>query len=364
MTPRRPTRKTGILILSASFGGTARAIGESLQRYVKSREESVEVKLVDLFEETMPSLNVLARFAYQRDPSFFPCGSMDWPGYVDAFPSNPVISEVERGGMARLRAILEDMRPAGAIACHPLCGVLATQASAGLGIVNATVFGGFSTRRAALHPDTDLHFVATRESRDELVVAGVPYDRIVISGSPLQANEPGLAAADSGTRGFRAVLDGSGQGASVAKIAGVLAAGGSGVVVTSMADDRARRAVAELTARGAAVRESASAAEASRALTEASVVVAQGGSVFAAEALTAGCPVILYNEIPELEVESVDFLVNAGAALVARDEADAAEKAQFLSAHPRRLAQMATCARELAKPLAAQSVCERVLVGL
>lgn len=362
MTPRRPTRKAGILILSGSFGGTSRMVGESLQRYLRSREESVDVTLIDLFEETMPSLNVLARFAYQRDATFFPSGCMSWPEYVDAFPSNPVICEVERGGMARLRSLLEGMLPAGVISCFPLGGVLAAHAARDLGSVNATVVGGFSARGAALHRDTDLHFVTTRESRDELVVAGVPYDRIVVSGIPVPTTD--TAGPHSGARGFRAVIDGTGPGAQVGKIAGVLAAGGIGVVVTPAGDDRTRRAISELADRGASVREAASSADASRALPESSVVVAHGGSALAVEAVTAGCPVILYNEIPVLELDSVDFLVNTGAALVARDETDATEKAQFLSAHPQRLAQMAACARELAKPMAAQSVCERVFMGM
>ena len=174
MTPRRPTRTAGILILSASFGGAARMVADSLHRYVKSRDGSVDVKLVDLFEETMPSLNVLARFAYQRDPSFFPSGVMNWPGFVDAFPASPVISEVERGGMARLEEMLDALRPAAVISCFPLGAVLATHASSDLPTTIASVACGFSVRDAAIHPDTDLHFVATREARDELVVAGVP----------------------------------------------------------------------------------------------------------------------------------------------------------------------------------------------
>ena len=50
MTPRRPTRTAGILILSASFGGAARMVADSLHRYVKSRDGSVDVKLVDLLD--------------------------------------------------------------------------------------------------------------------------------------------------------------------------------------------------------------------------------------------------------------------------------------------------------------------------
>lgn len=363
MTPRRPTRTAGILILSASFGGAARMVADSLHRYVKTRAGNVDVKLVDLFEETMPSLNVLARFAYQREPSFFPSGFMTWPGYVEAFPANPVISEVERGGMARLEQLLDVTRPAAVVSCFPLGAVLAAHASRSRPMLTAAVASGFSVRDAALHPDTDLHFVATRESRDELVVAGVPYDRIVVSGIPVPVTDTGSADARPDPGGFRAVLDGSAPGGSIARVAGVLASAGARVVVTPCGDDRTRRALTEVAVRGGTVREAGTAAEVTTALLDASVAVVHGGSLLTVEAVAAGCPVIIYNEIPGLEMDSVDFLVNAGVALVARDETDAAEKARFLSAHPGRLAQLTECARGLAKPLAAQSICERVLAG-
>jgi processive 1,2-diacylglycerol beta-glucosyltransferase len=82
------------------------------------------------------------------------------------------------------------------------------------------------------------------------------------------------------------------------------------------------------------------------------------------ESLSVGLPLIIFNPVPGQELYNVDFLVNYGAGLLARDEEDVVDKVRFLSTHPERLQQMATDARMLGKPEAAQTICECVLAEM
>ena len=94
------------------------------------------------------------------------------------------------------------------------------------------------------------------------------------------------------------------------------------------------------------------------------MLVGKAGGLTVSESLAMGLPLIMYNPIPGQEIYNVDFLVNYGAGLYARDEDDVVEKVRFLSTHPRRLAQMAENADMLGKPAAARAVCERVLAAV
>ena len=96
----------------------------------------------------------------------------------------------------------------------------------------------------------------------------------------------------------------------------------------------------------------------------ADVLVGKAGGLTVSEALAMGLPLIIFNPVPGQELFNVDFLVNYGAGLQARDEADVVEKVRFLSTHPDRLEQMASNAGQLGKPAAAATVCERVLAAV
>ena len=93
-------------------------------------------------------------------------------------------------------------------------------------------------------------------------------------------------------------------------------------------------------------------------------MVGKAGGLTVSEALAMGLPLIIFNPVPGQELFNVDFLVNYGAGLQARDEGDVVEKVRFLSTHPDRLQQMAANAGQLGKPAAAASVCERVLAAI
>ena len=93
----------------------------------------------------------------------------------------------------------------------------------------------------------------------------------------------------------------------------------------------------------------------------ADVLVGRAGGATTARAVSIGLPQIIYNPVPGQERRNVDFLVNCGAALFARDADDVEEKVRFVSTHPDRLRQLAENAAALGGVDAVQVVCERTL---
>ncbi len=365
--PRRRLAKTSVLILTASFGGPHRGTADALSRYLRTHhDQAVEVRVVDLFEDTMPSLNVLARFAYDRDAEFFPKGLTTWPPLVSSSHSSAIMTEFQNVGLARLAEMLAQYSPQVVISTFPVAGAAVAHLRPQVRpFLAATVLSEWSARHALLHPDTDLYFVSCREVRDELVVAGVSWDRVVVSGVPVlggrECTPCAGAGGDSKPERFTVVIDAAGTVDTTARLVASMADLGIRVVVAPTSGDRPRRALESLVARSPLVTQADSSSAVPDALAGADVLLARAGSSWIAEAVATGCPTIIYTRVPAFETHNVDFLVNSGVALLSREDDDAMDKVRFLFEHPQRSAQMAECAARLGRSMAARTVCERVL---
>ena len=99
-------------------------------------------------------------------------------------------------------------------------------------------------------------------------------------------------------------------------------------------------------------------------MTACDVLVCRPGGLMIPEACASALPIILVPPLPGSEGRNVDFLVNYGVALLARDREDVVDKVRFLATHQRRMEQMRESARLVGKGQAAQTVCERTLAAL
>ena len=147
----------------------------------------------------------------------------------------------------------------------------------------------------------------------------------------------------------------------VRDIASQLAAAGIQVAAVTGHNSRLKRRLETLAKKTELVRVFGYRDDMHKMMRAADVLVGKAGGLTVSEALAVGLPLIIYNPVPGQELFNVDFLVNYGAGMLARDENDVAEKVRFLSGHPERLAQMVTNAGTLGRPTAAQTICERVL---
>lgn len=370
--PQRRSPKRRILIFSASFGGGHRSAAEALLRYYRAHyPDDVEVRIVDFFEEFMPSVNVLAKFAYQQSVAFFPDLYGTFFEVSNTLPTNPVVHELRVSGFRRATNYIDEFRPDAVISTFPVAGGVVSDIKLERPMVVGTVITDYGVHRTWLHPATDLYFVASREVREDLVVRGISWDRVAVSGIPV--HEKFSEPLDRGecrrvlglSERFTVLLtSAAGLTSDVRDIAAELSSGGVQVAAATGHNARLKRRLDTLSKRAEHVRVYGHTPDMHRMMRAADVLVGKAGGLTVSEALAVGLPLIIYNPVPGQEIYNVDFLVNSGAGLLSRDEEDVVEKVRFLSSHPERLSQMADNARLLGKPAAAQTVCERVLAAI
>ncbi len=371
MADRSPEKRR-VLIFSASFGGGHRSAAEALLAYFHAHyPQEVDVSVVDFFGEFMPNANALAKFGYQQSVQFFPSLYGNFYDVSNKLPSNPIVRELGTRGLARAASYIEAYRPDAVISTFPIAGGVVSDLKADRPIIVGTVITDYGVHGAWLHPATDFYFCACKEVREDLVVRGVPWDRTVVSGIPVAEKfaeefdrsqlRRDLGLADRFTTLLTAA---AGLPGDLRDIAAQLAEAGIQVAAVSGNNARLRRRLETLASKHDLVRVFGYTKEMHKMMRAADVLVGKAGGLTVSEALSVGLPLIIYNPVPGQELYNVDFLVNYGAGLLARDEPDVVGKVRFLASHPERLQQVTLDARTLGKPEAAKTICERVLAAL
>lgn len=346
--PRRRPSGTRVALLTNSYDTAWRGVPDGLIGYVAARRRDVAVDEIDVLDGVMPKAHVLARLAYQGDSAFFPKGVTTFEEFVARRPEHAVASEACEGGLARLVRRVRECEPSVIVAATGLAGLLGVAVARELEVPAVTCACSWSDERLLADPRSDLVFVWTRRSAEELVVAGVPYDRVVVTGPPASAapsrgaggTAPGpvICAGDAATD-MAARLGGRGVLAVVAPGRAGVGPGGSAPVGI---DPPTRAALLDMMA-------------------DAAMLVAHPASPLVLEALSVGLPVIVYTRVPEGVAADVDALVCAGAVMSAPDAEYAVRVAHYLLDNPWRRDQMTDAARRLAQSNGARLVCERAI---
>ncbi|MDA3935722.1 MAG: glycosyltransferase, partial [Actinomycetota bacterium] len=337
-----------ILVLTASYGGGHAAASSAIERYYADHTD-VDVRVVDFLETVAPNLNVLAKFAYQRSEAFFPNFTGSFEGLQEAYPDNPAVHELKENAFAHVQSLLDEWAPHAVVSLCPLAGGAATEARVGRGYLSISVSLDYRGVGSWVNPGGDLHFVACKETREDLVVRGVPWDRIVVSGIPVaerfsESFDRPVARSALGFLDRYTVLLASttGSPAEVRDIVKHLLDQGVQVAVVAGNNGRLRRGLETLIESSRFLHVFGYVDDMPRMMCAADRIVGRAGGPIVPEAFASGLPLIVMGPVPGQEIQNVDFLVNYVAGLFARDGDDVLEKVRFLSAHPERLAQMAT----------------------
>ena len=210
-------------------------------------------------------------------------------------------------------------------------------------------------------------FVARDEAAEHMVSLGVPRDRILVSGIPVQPglDEPGDAAA------IRKRFDLDPELPIVLISAG--ASGGSytlnivrqvrrnrqpfQAVVVCGHSKRLRKDVEAAVGRGSdRFRVLGYTTEMADLMRISSLFVGKPGGLSSSECMAAGLPMVIINPIPGQEVRNADFLVEEGAAVRCNYATTVGYKIDSLLADPDRLRAMAANARRIGRPQAGRTV--------
>ena len=329
--PHRSTGKKRILIFSASFGGGHRSAAEALLRYYRAHyPDTVEVRMVDFFEEFMPSINVLAKFGYQQSVQFFPALYGNFFDVSNKLPTNPVVHELRTMGFARAAAL---HRPVPSRCGHLDVSdrrrrCLRHQGRAGPSS-SATVITDFGVHRAWLHPATDLYFVrlqggARGPGASAAFRGTAPWSRASRSprSSRTQFDRAPLRRELGLADRFTALLTAAaGLPGDLRDIASQLA--GWGIQVAAVTG---QQLASEAPAGHACAQEAdlvkvfGYTNDMHKMMRAADVLVGKAGGLTVSEALAVGLPLIIYNPVPGQELYNVDFLgqLRCGSAVAGR----------------------------------------------
>lgn len=374
-------RALDILIFSASFGGGHKSAAAALEDYLRARHgDECSVEVVDFFERFAPSLNVLAKFAYHQSVQFFPQLYGTFFELTSRYPDSPVVRELTRVGFDAATRYLAQRQPDAIVSFYPLAGAVAAEAkhvglketgvSPGSQPYCATVITDYGAHAQWIHPATDDYFVAIKDVKDALAAQGVPWDRLHATGIPIR-----MRFADPPTReearrrhglaeGFTVLLMGGGMGiGDMRDLAEAIAGLGVETVAVAGANQKLFSQLKEIARRFGRVRALGWSEDVPDLMAAADLLVGRAGGLTVAEATAVGLPQIVISPIPGQELFNVDFLVNWGAALAARDVEDARGKVDFLTHHPERLTELASNAMRLGRPEATKQLGERVLAA-
>jgi UDP-N-acetylglucosamine:LPS N-acetylglucosamine transferase len=316
---------------------------------------------VDLLGRCAPKAAQLASMAWRGGEAFFPDAVGSLSELVSASGGDPLVRELVSGGIAAAEATLKALEPDVVVATHPAAGGIAAEVAERCGCEVFVVLPDLMPDRFWLHPGVALWFVAGTDARDELARRRVDWSRIAVSGvpqeSPRSRQDARAALVPRGSEDrFTVLLAGIPGPESAAESLRAL-----GLQVILEADGT--RASAGAPGRGAAVVRPPAEAPRADLLAAADVVLATRCGSLAWEATATGTPLVVVGESGRMEQASIDLLVDAGAALQARDIQDAVRRVAYLAGHAGRLSALATASAGLGRPHAAKAVAERVLAA-
>lgn len=359
-----------VLIFSAPYGEGHRSASEALAYCLREKYgERVDTRVIDYFETFTHIQRRIWTFLYRDVTPYWPWGWGAFFAATDWFSRFPRLRSLGLIGLRNARQFLKAYRPDMVISTYPICGQVASELKRELGYLSATVITDFGVHRQWVHPDTDIYFVAAEIVKEDLCAQGISAERVEVTGIPLKARFASTLEREQIRRKYglpddvTILLAGGGQRTpQVETLCRRLAPLAVQLLVLCGKNARLFRRVKRLSQSFPNVLPFGFVTDImAELLTMSHLLVGKAGGLTISEALAKGLPLLIYRPIPGQEFFNTDFLVNEGAALWARDEADVAAKIAFLASRPDRLKQLQANATRLGRACAAEEICKKLL---
>lgn len=366
----------GILILTASYGSGHNAAAASLA--AAFARAGVPARVVDHFRDLVhPAFERASRALYYWTLRRVPRAWALAYAAGDRLTSDSRLTlGVTRLGAGRLAAALRGLAPAAVVTVHATPAVaMSWLARRGRPVPpHITVVTDFVAHGQWFPPAVDRYCVAAEEVRHDVIARGIPPERVVVTGVPVDAAFAGPPPDPVATRtelgldpqrpvilamaGARGVFGRLAEAAAVLRDLGPAAQS----VVVAGHDAALAARLRDLT-RGSAVQVRGYVSEVRRLMAAADVLVTKAGGMTLAEAMAAELPVITYGSLPGQERRNERFAARSGIALVARTRRDLAAMLGRALTSPDLLKHLRERMRMLARPEASRTIVDLVLAG-
>ena len=360
-----------LAILSCNYGGGHKRVAETVAAEWSARTGG-RAEIVDYFARFVhPVFDALTKFSYiqsvRRAPGLY---GLFYRLTGEIRPDSATQKFINRMGMDRLERYLAEESPDAVccVHCTP-AGTMSDLRLAGRSTVPClTVITDYVTHSQWIHPAVDRYCVPNDTVRDGLAARGIPAERIVVSGLPVERKflkelDRGALRRQYGLRPDVPV---------VLVMAGAYAMLG-GVLDVTRALAQFARPIQVLVVCGYdrrledQVRARAAGSPhpfhvvgyvdtVEELMTMSDVLVTKAGGVTVSEALVKRLPMLIYRPIPGQEEGNTRFLLAHGVALAPRTPAQLVAHLDQLLGDPARLAAMAEAAGSLGRPDAAEVV--------
>jgi len=376
----KPDVEPRILILHATAGSGHRRAAQALDAAFRTLAPSAHVRTLDTLQFGSPLFQRGYTPTYDtlvgRVPRVWGLlyKSLEQPRIHRG--TTPLRHALDRVNVRSLVAFIERERPSAVVCTHflPLEALAPRRRRGSLGCPLHCVITDFTAHPFWAIDGIDTTFVASVAVREELASWGVPWERIEVSGIPI---DPRFARGPSPRAEARAqfqlapdrptiLLMGGGNGvgplATLAEqLLGLPMQPQLLVVCGRNARMRIRmRAIAELAP--GRVRTLGFTDQVPALLSAADLIVTKAGGLTCSESLAMGTPMVVFRPTPGQEERNSAALAVAGAAVRARNLEDVAAAAGRILAHPALAASMRASARILARPHSAEDVARRILL--
>lgn len=367
-----------VLILSASYGSGHNSAARALEAALHAA--GAQTRLVDHFQELVhPAFDRWSRrlfnFLLYRVPSLWALGY--WIG--DRLPtSSGLVFGMSSIGTARLRALLDSLRPDVVVSTHPTpAGAMSELRRRGLTRVpHALVYTDFAVHSQWLHPVVDLFCVPAEGIRALLIARGVRPERVLATGLPVRPefDEPADPVAARQALGLdpdrpvvlamAGALGWTGRLLVAARVLRDLPLPLQAVIVAGRDQRLAGRLRKMVRGAGPRIRVLGYTPEIRQLMAAADLLVTKAGGASLAEAIVCELPVVCFGSLAGPEKRNERFVVEAGAALRARSARELASAVTYALAEPGALKALGQRLGEIRRPAAARAAADALLERL
>ncbi|MCY0877469.1 MAG: glycosyltransferase [Firmicutes bacterium] len=367
-----------VMILAARYGDghlrAAKAIGLKLLLL----EPTLNVGILDYYQFVNPLLDSAIRWAYLSSVRFVPSA---WKRFYTATqkidPESPTQQFLNRIGIESFYEAIRAEPPKVIVSTYPTAaGVVSTLKRQGrIDALNYVVMTDYSIHSQWIHKYVDLYFVGGDEMKAALVARGVPDDRILVSGIPVDSRfeQPVNEEAVRKSLGIGpdpVLLFMGGSYMPITEFSYVLSQIDKvtlphvTIVVAGREENRRQVALSYQKRATHPMVVLGYVNNVHELMGISALLISKAGGLTTTEALCRGVPMLIYRPIPGQEDANAMYVVRHGAGLLAKDHDDVSEMITHLLSHPWELKAMARQARELGHPHAAQTIAGKIQEAL
>ena len=368
-----------VLVLSASAGAGHLRAAQAIERALIGMGAVRELRHIDVLEYT----NKLFRHFYSKAYIEMVNTMPDVLGWLYDYLDKPWKNERRRLAFDKLNTrpfvkLLQQERPDVVVCTHFLPAEIISwlKAKERIGTRQAIVVTDFDVHAMWLVHHFEHYFVALDETRAHLEQLGIATEKITVSGIPIdpvfaEQKDKRTMRRKHGLKEDRTTILISAGGFGVGPIehlvqsllgllhpAQIVAVCGRGKELKTRLDRMASRRLPP----NISLHVTGYTTDMDEYMAAADLLVGKPGGLTTSEALAKGLVFVIVNPIPGQEERNADHLLEEGAAIRCNNLPVLAYKIDHLLADPRRLGFMQANVQRLAKPHAAQTIVDRLLL--